>query len=350
MSNSFCDRSKILVASILGLILVTSYSYAQTENPAQPIKRVLMYNKCGGWVHTDGLKDVYAALKSLAASKGFLLDSLKTEAGLTLENLKRYQVIVWNNNVNGARSVDSEDARKAVMDYVNQGGGWLLIHGAGDHGDTWKELSDVMGTRVANNGNRGSATLFVEPAAKEADAAKTLFAGLTDSIRLFGEWHNYENTVRGLSNITVLYSARNGDPGVLRPLPDGSKDFPYVWSHEVGLGRVIYNGVGHGGSEQMSQNDSVVPKLYWNCMRYVAKADMISESVKAKLPQRHFAVTKGTQALRVHLPHPGDFQVALRDIRGAVVWKESVQGYSGEITLTPSMSPGIYQIEMRSRR
>ncbi len=309
-----------------------------------------MYNKCGGWVHTDGLRDVYAALKSLAASKGFLLDSLKTETGLTLENLKRYQVIVWNNNVGGSQSVNSEDARKAVMDYVHQGGGWLLVHGAGDHGDTWKELSDVMGTKVQYNGNRGSATLFAEPAAMEDYATKALFAGLPDSIRLFGEWHNYVNTVRGLPNITVLYSARNGDPGVLKPLSDNSNDFPYVWSHDVGLGRVIYNGVGHGGSNQVSQNDSVVPKLYWNCMRYVAKADMISGTIDSKRSQSLFVMNNGNRSLRVDFSHPGDFQVTLRNIRGAVVWKESFHSTSGEITLSPSVSPGIYQLESRSRK
>lgn len=332
----------------LGLTLGVGSAFSQAAPTETKVKRVLMYNKVGGWVHTDGLRDVHAVLKKMAVAKGFIYDSLKTESGLTLENLKKYQVIIWNNNVNGAGSVNNDAARKAVMDYVNQGGGWLLIHGAGDHGDTWKELRDVVGTKFTTHGNQGQADATVDPAAKADAELKYVVQGIPDKFRLHDEWYSFENTVRKVPNTTVLYTAGNGASGVLKPMADNSNDYTYVWARKIGEGKAIYNAIGHGGNELMSQADSTVPKLYWNCMRYLAGDFAAGVNVKSGLTQKDFSVSKGGNSIRVNFTQPGDAQVVVRDLRGSVVWKQTINSASNEITLGSSVRPGVYQVEARN--
>lgn len=62
----------------------------------------MLYNKVGGWVDANAILEVKDVFARMAKSKGFEFDSLNDHAPLTLDYLKRFQVIIWNNNTNGA--------------------------------------------------------------------------------------------------------------------------------------------------------------------------------------------------------------------------------------------------------
>lgn len=86
------------------------------------------------------------------------------------------------------------------------------------------------------------------------------------TIRLRDEWYGFQNTVRKVAGVTVLYTAGNGEPNVLRLPADGLGDFTHVWGREYEKGRLVYDAIGHGQNQLMAQADSVVPKMYWEAI------------------------------------------------------------------------------------
>jgi type 1 glutamine amidotransferase len=345
---------------------------AQATKPAEStskVKKVLLYNKIGDWVHVDGIADVKSVMTRLAAAKGFQLTQLDNEANITLNYLKGFNVIVWNNNTDGAKSVVNTTARTAIMDYVNQGGGWLLIHGAGDHKDSWVELKNTIGTRFTRHGAQGPAEAVIDTAAKNHKELKFMVETAPPVFKLTDEWYAFQNSVRPLAGVTVVATARAaGTNGVVMDYGDGTTDRTYIWARQMQQGRVIYNAVGHGQNSLMAQVDSLVPKLYWENLRYLAgdykngctnvNATNYDSSARVNdapscittsidglgaITRNGITVVKGANRVYMNLPHEGRFNLEVRDPRGALVWS-GVQEKSSEIQLGQNIRPGIYSI------
>jgi uncharacterized protein len=362
-----------VLRGILGLGLASASVGAQTK-PAEStskVKRVMLYNKVGGWVHTEGLLNVKTVMTRLAAAKHFELVQLYDDVVITLDYLKQFDVIVWNNNTNGQASVPSATARQAVLDYLAQGGGWMLIHGAGDHDDTWPELAATLGTDMTLHGKSGAGEVVVDSAARRHRELKWMVDGLPAAIPLTDTWDSYRNTVRPLAGVTVVATSR-GDESVVVPFSDGKQDQTYIWAREIGKGRMIFNAIGYGEGDLFAQGDSIVPKLYWENLRYAAgdyrngcmnpespafdPAARVSDpslcaATGAKTPaaaRNGFSLAYGARKIRLGFDRTGEVRMALRDLRGAVVWR-GVLGASVDEAAIPGRIPsGMYQIEARS--
>lgn len=370
---------KIRLLGLPGLALMAALclSFAPVEAQTKPpeatskVKKVLLYNKAGGWVNEFGITEVNAVFSKLAAAKGFDVDQLDEDANITLEYLKQYQVIVWNNNTNGGSSVPSLTARQAVLDYVEQGGGWMLICFAGDHMNTWPGLADRLGTTLATIGSFDSAEVVLDEAAKAHGELKWMVEGFPDVFELNDMWFTFRNTVRPLSGVTVVATSRGipGIPNAVVPPGDGSRDNTYIWSREVGQGRLLYNAIGFGRYEIMEQQDSIVPRLYWENLRYSAGdfqngcttpasagfdsaarvhvEAMCSPTGLTATPARpKLVVSKFGRRLRLAHTPSGPFTLRVRDIRGAKVWERSMPGGTGEISLDNAINPGVYLLEV----
>lgn len=344
--------SAVAVAGSMCLGLGVVPASAQTKPPesATKVKKVLLYNKIGGWVHVDGSADVKTVMTRLAAKKGFQLTQLADDGSITLDFLKGFQVIVWNNNTNGGSSVPSSSARTAVLNYVNQGGGWLLIHGAGDHGDSWAELRSAMGTKFTTHGAQGAAEAVIDNAAKQHPELKFAVEGLPATIRLTDEWYSFNNTVRAISGVTVIATARavSGANGVIVPLADGSGDFTYIWARQMQQGRLVYNAIGHGQNQLMAQGDSVVPKIYWENLRYLAGDYAVTTSINAETVRNGLTISRGSENMRLEMPLTGSVQVRLFNLSGVKVWESTLPASTSEISLDEGIKAGVYQLEARS--
>lgn len=363
-------------AAMAFLCLFLAPAFAQLKPPesTSKVKRVMLYNKIGGWVHTDGSRDVRTVMASLAAAKGFELVEVMDDIGITLDFLKQFQVIIWNNNTNGGVSVPNTLARQAVLDYLDQGGGWLLIHGAGDHANSWAGLRNVLGTTFISHGLYGKGEMHLDDDALAHKELKWMLEGIPRILQLNDSWDSYQNTVRPLPGVTVFATAspvRVGTTPGLVPTGDGSGDQIYGWAREVGRGRLIFNPVGHGQNQLMAQQDSIVPKLYWQNIRYAAgdfqngctypwdpafdpaarvlEVTACSENTRTRNygpPGSGLLVSR--RGFRLRLPTPsGTLRVSLRDLGGALVWEKSLPAGSGELALDGAVVSGVYQVEIR---
>ena len=136
-----------------------------------------------------------------------------------MEYLKQFQVIVWNNNTNGASSVPSATARQAVLDYVDQGGGWMLICFAGDHHDTWPGLTERLGTKFSLHAKIDTREVVLDTAARAHGELKWMMQGFPEVFELNDLWLSFQNTVRPLPGVTVVATSRAipGIPNVVSP-------------------------------------------------------------------------------------------------------------------------------------
>ncbi len=371
--SSSCLRAAVLIAPIL--IFCNRVASAQTSPPesTSKVKRVLLYNKVGGWMEPLAIPEVNAVFKQMAEAKGFELDSLTDDNQLTPEFLKKYQVIIWNNNTNGRASVPTASARDAVAEYVHQGGGWLLIRWAADHNDTWPQLQDMLGAKFTNHPLPGKADLVSDSGAKRHPELKHVLAAIPESIRLTDQWFRFNANVRPLTGVTVLYAAKNGEAGVLAPGPDSSDDHPMVWARSIGKGKLLYSSPGQGASHVTAQADSAIPKLYWQSLRWLAGdfqngcTDKLSPrydssariddgscaALSARLSRQPISKTpqimaKVGQRLRIDLSGNIDTRITIRDLRGAVVFWRTITEITPEFSLDAALNAGVYQLETRS--
>lgn len=356
------------------LCLSSTPATAQTKPPesTSKVKKVLLYNKAGGWVNEFGIPEVKAAFSKLASAKGFELVQLDSDTVITLEFLKQFQAIVWNNNNNGGASVPRAKARQAVLDYVDQGGGWMLICFAGDHQNTWPGLAERLGTTFTTFAKIDRGEVVLDTAASAHGELKWMVDGFPDVFELNDIWLTFLNTVRPLPGVTMVATSRGipGIPDVVLPTSDGSGDNAYIWAREVGEGRLLYNAIGFGFNKIMEQQDSIVPRLYWENLRYVAgdyrngcttpassgfdsaarvhvEAMCSTTGLSAAPVRPNLVVVMEGGRIRLAQAAPRPFTIRVRDIRGTKVWERALPAGTGEIILNDALKPGVYLFEVR---
>jgi type 1 glutamine amidotransferase len=375
-SGQNMKANKLILNMLLMGIMAASPILGQVKpaDSKSKVKKVLLYNKIGGWVHVDGRKDVTTVLTNLSKSKGFALTVLEDDAAITLDFLKTFQAIVWDNNTDGGKSVPSVTARKAVIDYVNQGGGWYLIHGAADHQNSWPELLTTLGTTFTIHGLQGKADAILDPAAKADKELKWMVEGTPEKITLTDEWYSFQNTVRKLAGVTVVYTAGGAGPDILKAPADGSNDFTYIWAKPMGKGRMFYSAIGHGQNTLFGQVDSVVSKMLWQNVRYVAgdfqngcinpassnfdanaRVDNGTCATSTILGQKlksssNLTLLRAGRKTQFTFPHTGPYTLTVRDMQGSLVKAISLPSETDNVNLDNDLKAGFYQLEARCGR
>lgn len=253
----------------------------------------------------------------------------------------------------------------------------MLIGLAGDHRYEWPGLAEVMGTNFYVLADRGEAEVILDSAAGKHPELKWMAAGFPKEFPLNDIWLSFKNTVRPLPGITVVATARNppGKNNFVMPTGDGSNDQVFIWAREVGQGRFLYNAIGFGVIPLMAQQDSIVPRFYWENLRYAAgdyqngcttpgkpgfdpaarvhDEAACSPTSAFKIPSAHsgrLTVSKGGMRIQLALSDvpKGGFRARLRDLRGVLVWERSLDAGTRELALDAGLKPGVYHFEARS--
>lgn len=128
-------RFSVLVASLLLVSL-------STLSAAEPLKALIIegQNNHGNWPTTTKMMKKY-----LEETKLFEVDVATTAKSGTDPNFspewKKYNVVV--SNYNGADW--PEATQKAFIDYVKNGGGFVVVHAADNSFGNWKEYNEMIG-------------------------------------------------------------------------------------------------------------------------------------------------------------------------------------------------------------
>lgn len=226
----------------------TDGAAAPGDAPAPEPIRVLAFSKTS-WYRHDAIPQVNEYLVELGREHGFEVDATEDPAAFTPENLRRYDVVVFNNTTDIGKSLD--DAQKqAFIDWFRNGGGYVGLHSASVHHDTWPWYAAMLGTNFNSDVEHQRALVKVDPeaAAKKHPAARHL----PSEFWMAEEWMNFETSVTGLQGTMVLLriDEKTFDTTVKPYFRDkGGRpmgaDHPVAWARQFEGGRVFYTNFGH---------------------------------------------------------------------------------------------------------
>jgi len=207
---------------------------------------VLVFSKTS-WYRHEAIPQVNEYLIDLGRAHGLAVDATEDPSVFTPENLRRYQVVVFNNTTDIGKSLD-ESQKQAFIDWFRRGGGYVGLHSASVHHDTWPWYASMLGTNFNSDVEHQRAKVIVEPRSKNHPAVRHL----PPELWVAEEWMNFETSVTGLPNTRVLLRIDEGtfdttvkpyfrDKGG-RPM---GKDHPVSWVRTFEGGRVFYTNFGH---------------------------------------------------------------------------------------------------------
>ncbi len=213
---------------------------AKFANPA-----ILVFSKTNGFRHDEAIDAANVMFRELAKENGWSVFETENGAVHSPELLSRFKVVVWSNASGDNLSIEQRAALKA---FIENGGGFIGIHAAGDssHEDWDWYVKEIIGTRFVGHSlwpHLAQATVNVEGGDHPA------MAGLPAKWVRTDEWYSFDSSVRakGFAVLATVDEAtyERGGPGSDK-LTMG-KDHPIIWSHCQGKGRTLYSALGHTG-------------------------------------------------------------------------------------------------------
>ena len=256
----------LLIAGVLVLALAVKFGPMiyraeigfkryETVPPALPEslgdKAILIFSKTNGFRSDDQIEAANAALSGLARQHGWSSYVTENAAVFNPEQLRRFKAVVWN-SVSG--DVLTEEQRHTFKQWLEQGGGFVGLHGAGgDPSYAWKwYVEDLIGTQFIGHTlspQIQQATLIIE------DANHPATRGLGSTWVRSDEWYSFAASPR-TKGFHILISIDESSYRPMMALPlfgeikdiRMGKDHPLVWWHCVGKGRALYSALGHAAS------------------------------------------------------------------------------------------------------
>jgi uncharacterized protein len=208
-------------------------------------KHLLLFEKMTGFRDTPSVEAANAAIRALAARKGWTLDVTDKGGAMRPATLRKFDAVIWN-NVSG--DVLTLSQRKAFRAYIENGGGFVAMHGsAGDPVYFWDWYPDTLiGARFIGH---PSDPQFQDAQIRIESHPSGIGEGLAPGWTMKDEWYSFAKSAR-LNGGTVVATLDETSykPGQNRfggvPLTMGT-DHPIAWTRCVGKGRSFYSAIGH---------------------------------------------------------------------------------------------------------
>ena len=208
---------------------------------------VLLFSKTNGFRHSEAIEAGVPFFEALAVRRGWSLFHTENGAVHSPELLDRFDAVVWF-QTSGDTLLPEQ--RAALRDWIEAGGGFVAIHGAG--GDpsydwTWY-VDELIGAHFVGH--------IMDPQFQQArvvveDRGHPATAKLPETFQHTEEWYSFEASprVRGarvlLSVDEDSYAQELGWLGWFVEDRLTMGDHPVVWSHCPGSGRALFSALGH---------------------------------------------------------------------------------------------------------
>lgn len=270
-----------LAKALVSAAFLSAVAYAQ--GPAgSKLKRVLVLDKSqmGAGAHFESRRDFNAALRELAAEKGFEVTTLgqadpaaKIDAEFSEAGLSGYQAVIpiYNDGIHAQLSAASKAALEA---YVKGSGGLVMVHSAQDFIANWPWITNALvQTFYGPHGiNQPKANLAHDiEGTLHGSETRGIFTGLTAPSAFLDEFYSFRKSPRGSPGVTILATVDEKSFSKSVEAPMG-EDHPVVWTKEEGLGHVVNFSLGHSWSTNnvFAAKGAYLKWLLYGVLRYVA--------------------------------------------------------------------------------
>jgi type 1 glutamine amidotransferase len=205
-------------------------------------RRILVFWRCEGFFHGDGIAVANKALELMGQKTGaFQVDI--TDDYAAFDNLAKYDAVVLNNTT---QLKLTEERAQALLSFVRGGKGIVGIHAATDNFYKWPDGAKMMGGLFDGHpwGGGGTWAFKVEDPGHPIDKA---FPNATfkfkDEIYQFKEPYT-----RADRRVLVTLDLSDPATGSQKGMKRADNDYAVAWIKKEGQGRVFYCGFGHGAN------------------------------------------------------------------------------------------------------
>ncbi len=248
---------RILVGLIVIILILAAYGYYQARSRGflrDPVydqvppevgtlkhPAVLVVSKTNSFIHKEAIPAAESLIKKLGEENGWSVYITENGAVHNDQDLARFDTVIWN-NVTG--DILTESQKDAFKRYLQRGGGWIGIHGAGDNSHSWKWYVDTL----------IGATFIGHPMDPQFQSANVIIEApkqhamnhLSSPWERVDEWYSFDKSPRN-QDMTILATL---DETTYNPEQFGKdmrmgSDHPIVWQRCVDKGRAFYSAMGH---------------------------------------------------------------------------------------------------------
>lgn len=205
--------------------------------------RILIFDKINGFDHGPSVDAATAALKEIAQQHGWGVVVSGSGGAFTPTILSQFDAVVWNNNSGDVLTLTQ---RSAFERYIEEGGGYVGLHGAG--GDSiylWDWYADtLLGARFIGHPMNPQ---FQHAALRIESHPEGIGADVAPGWTMDDEWYSFRDSARehGAQVVATLDESTYQPGGFAGQDLRMGDDHPIVWTRCVGKGRSFYSAVGH---------------------------------------------------------------------------------------------------------
>ncbi len=253
----------VVVLTLIGLMLFmykAKHGFASYEITPHDISipadrpAILVFSKTTAFRHGSAIEAAVPAIEQLSMDHGWHVYSTE-DAGIFNESqLELFDVVIWNNSTG---RVLTDDQRTIFQAYIENGGGYVGIHGAGDFSHAWDWYRHKL----------ISADFSHHPIKKHIQKADVFLSSDADSTWTTppvwtqdDEWYIFDEspTKKGAQILYFIDGTKIDPDGNLLWIND--KDFgmgeihPVVWTKEIAQGRSFYTSMGHTAATFENKN------------------------------------------------------------------------------------------------
>ena len=204
----------------------------------------------GGYKHVDSIPAGNTMFREIAREKemGFLATA--NGAVFSEEIMEQFELVVFNN---AAGDMLSKEQEAVFQKWLENGGGWIGVHGAGDssHEDWDWYANELIGPKFIGHPMEPQ---FQTASVDILDTSHPVMRNIPARFEHEEEWYSFDSTAqshgaKALAGVdektydpTIL--ERNGEKIDLY-MGTPSSQHPVMWSRCMGEGRTFYSALGH---------------------------------------------------------------------------------------------------------
>lgn len=236
-------RNLLIGLALAASVFAAPASAQETPDTAAVVQRpaILVYSATSAFRHAS-ISDSWSAIAAITNERGWSVTFTEDPEWFEADRLAQFDTVVFALATGDTLSTSQKASLRA---YIEQGGGYVGLHSAGDFTHTWdwyaEELIGALFIGHPLNPGVRSGTIHVE------DATHPAMGHLPAQWHRVDEWYSFDASVRGRFHVLATldegtYVPGNWNDGVSLAMGD---DHPIVWNRCVEQGRSFYSALGH---------------------------------------------------------------------------------------------------------
>jgi uncharacterized protein len=210
---------------------------------------VLVFSKTTGYRHAEAIDASKPMFKTMAQKNNWFLYETEEGGVFNAEQLAKFKTVIFNNSTG---EVINEAQKKVLENYVENGGGFIGIHGAGDDSHHWDWYEkNLLGAKFSHHPIKKQ--LQETQVSLKPLADSTLWHQLPAAWSHTDEWYVFFNSPlkNGFTGLYTLDGEAISTDGNILFMSSKNfgmgKEHPVAWFKQTGKGRTFYTSMGHTG-------------------------------------------------------------------------------------------------------